>query len=211
MLVDAGPDPVVLHRKLARYGVSRIDLIVISHVHQDHIEGLQAVLGVIPVAAVAFDFGEHSTPASSWLESETERLGIRVIHPEPGSSISWKDVTVRFVGPVRRYASPNDQSVVILAEVGELKVLMSGDIETHAQADIEIQDIDVLKVPHQGAATSDLDWLEHHAGRLAVISVGPNDYGHPSTEVIDVLERVDSEVFRTDLDGDVVLSGGRLP
>lgn len=211
VLVDGGPDPVRLHRELRRYGIDRIDLVVVSHVHRDHIEGLEAVLGTVPVGAVAFDFGSHATPASSWLETEARRLGIRVLHPDPGFTMTWPELSVRFVGPVRRYASPNDESTVAVVEVGDIRVLMTGDVETHAQADLEIDDVDVLKVPHQGGATSDLDWLERHAGRMAVISVGPNDYGHPDDEVMAVLERAGSTVRRTDIDGDIVLSGGRLP
>lgn len=82
---------------------------------------------------------------------------------------------------------------------------MSGDIETFAQADIGPIRADVLKVPHQGAATSDLDWLAASAPSIAVISVGPNTYGHPSPDVVAVLEREGSRVLRTDRDGTITL------
>ena len=81
---------------------------------------------------------------------------------------------------------------------------MSGDMETHAQGDLDVPDVDVLKVPHQGAATSRLDWLSRHAGELSVVSVGSNQFGHPSLDVVDVLQSSGAQVHRTDLDGDFV-------
>jgi competence protein ComEC len=65
--------------------------------------------------------------------------------------------------------------------------------------------VGILKVPHQGAATSDDGWLRDHAGHLAVISVGNNSFGHPSDRVIEILAESGAEVIRTDQEGDVVL------
>jgi competence protein ComEC len=65
-----------------------------------------------------------------------------------------------------------------------------------------------MKVPHQGAATSDLAWLEASVGAVAVITVGPNDYGHPAPEVVRLLENAGARVFRTDEAGDVVIPLG---
>jgi competence protein ComEC len=82
-------------------------------------------------------------------------------------------------------------------------ILLSGDIETFAQNDLDHLRASVLKVPHQGAATSDPDWLSDVSAEVAVISVGPNGYGHPAQWVIDVLEESGATVRRTDLEGDV--------
>jgi competence protein ComEC len=88
-------------------------------------------------------------------------------------------------------------------------VAVTGDIETHAQADLAPVRADVLKVPHQGAATSDLDWLAAAAPELAVVSVGPNAYGHPDPDVIAALEVTGARVMRTDTAGDVLVEFGR--
>ena len=79
-------------------------------------------------------------------------------------------------------------------------------MEAIAQADLGPLPADVLKVPHQGAATSDLHWLAASAAGVAVISVGPNDFGHPAPEVIAALEAAGAQVRRTDLEGDVVVA-----
>ena len=82
-------------------------------------------------------------------------------------------------------------------------MLLSGDIEVVAQHDLSGLVADVLKVPHQGAATSDPDWLAAVAVELAIISVGPNTFGHPVSWVIEVLRASNAEVRRTDEDGDI--------
>ena len=82
---------------------------------------------------------------------------------------------------------------------------MTGDIEAIAQADLGPTRTDVLKVPHHGGGTSSLSWLAATEPLVAVVSVGPNDYGHPAEEVIDVLESVGAIVLRTDQVGDVVI------
>jgi competence protein ComEC len=84
-------------------------------------------------------------------------------------------------------------------------MLLSGDIEKVAQSELGGLQADVLKVPHQGAATSDPGWLEGVGADLAVISVGRNDYGHPAAWVIDLLEANGAVVMRTDRDSDVLV------
>jgi len=208
VLVDGGPDPVVLTRKLERYGIDRIDVLIVSHVHADHITGLEAVIGRIPIGSVVADFENHTTPAATWLLEEVERLGIDLTNPVPGWRFGTDSLGFEVLGPLRRYASPNDESIVVLASVGEHDVLMSGDIETFAQAELHVPGVDVLKVPHQGAATSDLGWLANHAGHTSVVSVGPNQFGHPSPDVLGTLTAAGADIHRTDLDGDLVFVGG---
>jgi competence protein ComEC len=126
--------------------------------------------------------------------------------PPVGEKVMLGDLAIEVLGPLRRYASPNDQSIVlgVTGPTGRT-LLLTGDIETFAQADLRGVTADILKVPHQGGATSNLEWLEEVDAGLAVISVGPNDFGHPSDEVIAVLEASGAEVRRTDIDGDIVV------
>jgi competence protein ComEC len=84
-------------------------------------------------------------------------------------------------------------------------MLLAGDIETFAQADLGNLRADVLKVPHQGGATSDAQWLSTVDAELAVISVGPNNFGHPAQWVIEILRDSGAEVRRTDEVGDVIV------
>jgi competence protein ComEC len=205
VLVDGGPDPVLLLRKLHRLGVDRIDLAVLSHPHADHSSGLVAALENLPVGRLWHPgFGDGGPMFQELLDMAAGR-GIEVEVPGPGWSADIGGIHLEVLGPNRRYASPNDQSLVMLATVNDRSVLLPGDIEVIAQHELEPVHASILKVPHQGAATSDPAWLTAVEATTAVISVGPNTFGHPSAEVVSALEEAGVEVLRTDEDGDVII------
>ena len=114
-------------------------------------------------------------------------------------------------------STANDASVVLLAVVDDVRLLLTGDVETRAQETLARSlpglRVDVLKVPHHGSRYQDLGWLESLGARFAVVSVGAdNDYGHPASEVLDGLAATGTEVLRTDRDGDIAVAvrDGRL-
>ena len=206
VLVDGGSSGLKVLDGLARFGIRAIDLLVVSHAHNDHYGGLSDVVGSTPVGAMWYpafpgqgeEFGNFIAAAS---------VHTAVSSPRPGR-YHLGSIGLEVLGPIRRYASLNDQSLVILATFGESRILLSGDIERIAQRDLEPPPVVVLKVPHQGAATSDPEWLIDTGASVAVVSVGPNRYGHPSPELLTELEKAGMEIRRTDLEGDVVI---RLP
>jgi competence protein ComEC len=202
-LVDGGPDEAGLIEKLNDYGVRSLDLMVLTHVHADHATGLRGVVGRISIGQVWADIAPHSSAASTRLMAALETHRVRVAAPKPGTVHRLGSLELVVEGPVRRYASPNDQSIVLMVS-GTDTMLLSGDIETHAQADLDELAADVLKVPHQGAGTSDPAWLQSVGAKIAVISVGPNEFGHPSEWVVDFLARK-AEVRRTDEEGDITI------
>jgi competence protein ComEC len=204
-LVDGGPDPVVLSESLQEYGVRRIELVVLTHVHADHASGLAAVVGRMPIGVFWAVTEPHETGAATELFRLVDEAGVKRVEPVVGERYRLGDLTLEVEGPLRRYASPNDQSIVLTVEGATRTMLLAGDIETHAQAELGQLRADVLKVPHQGAATSDPDWLTQVGADLAVISVGPNDFGHPVSWVVSTLEETGAIVVRTDVNGDVVV------
>ncbi len=207
LLVDGGPDPALLDAKLSDYGVAALDLVVLTHVHADHAAGLTAVLGRRPVGRVWLPGPPHSTPASREVDALVAAVGLEATPPPVGRTVPFGDLEIEVLGPVRRYAGANDQSTVLrISAPGGRSLLLTGDIETHAQADLVGLTADILKVPHQGGATSDISWLTGVGAALAIIPVGPNDFGHPSDEVIAALESTGAEVTRTDHAGDVAVS-----
>lgn len=181
-----------------------MDLVVLSHVHADHATGLTGVVETMAVGQVWADPEPHSTPSATALFDETDRHGIPRSAPAAGQRWQLGVLELVVEGPVRRYASPNDQSIVITVIGPAKKMLLAGDIETHAQADLDNLHADVLKVPHQGAATSDAEWLASVGAKTAVISVGPNQFGHPAEWVVELLDET-GELLRTDEMGDVVV------
>ena len=212
VLVDGGPDPVRLAARLEHHGIRTIDLAVVTHVHEDHAAGVAGVLGRVPIGRIWAAFEPHVTPASAELASRARELGIPMRHPAISDRIQVGSDSIEVVGPRRRYAGPNDQSIVLVVEVRGTRILLAGDIETVAQAELTVPDVDVLKVPHQGAGTSEPGWLASHAGTVSVVSVGANDFGHPVEWVIDSLSAAGSTVLRTDETGDISFDfDGGLP
>ena len=205
-LVDGGPDAGLLLTKLRSYGVSALELVILTHVHADHATGLAALPGEIAIGELWSVTEPHDTEASQSLFEAAATWNLAAIQPEPGTVEHLGELTIEVVGPIRRYASPNDQSLVVTVSGSSRDMLLAGDIETHAQADLDHLRADVLKVPHQGAATSDPDWLREVGASLAVISVGPNQYGHPASWVVETLATSGAEVLRTDQVGDVVVN-----
>lgn len=205
VLIDGGPDPVLILHKLTEYGVRSIDLMVLSHPHDDHAAGLLAVIEHLPVGALWHSGYLDGGPAAAELLSEAERRGIPVLVPSIGERAAIGDLDISVVGPLRRYASPNDQSLVLVVESHETTMLFPGDVERIAQSELGPISTDVLKVPHQGADTSDVGWLLSTRPIQAIVSVGSNTFGHPSLEVIRAFESVGIIVRRTDEEGDIVI------
>ncbi len=205
-LVDGGPDSVDLRSGLGRYGVTRLELVVITHSHADHVTGLEGLFPGISVGEV-WERTEPHMGAEGFLELAASH-GALLRQPEIGTIARLGDLEIEVLGPRRRYASPNDQSIVLLVTGPSQVALLAGDVEAVAQAELGVIEADILKVPHQGAATSDPVWLSAVSPAVAVIPVGPNDYGHPAPWVVDLLEQLGAEVYRTDENGDVVVPLG---
>ncbi|NNF69922.1 MAG: MBL fold metallo-hydrolase, partial [Acidimicrobiia bacterium] len=198
VLVDTGPDPVVLRRALDRHRVRRIDLLIVTHGDVDHVGGLEGVPSVETVWVP-----EHTELPD--VEAWATQIGARWRRVEIGTTVAAGELTIEVMGPARRYASDNDGSVVIqLSVVDGPTVLLAGDVERVAQRDLPLLDPDVVLVPHHGAATSDMAWLSGLDIGLALISAGrDNPYGHPATVTLEAIG--DVPVCRTDLHGDLVV------
>jgi competence protein ComEC len=204
-LVDGGPDPGTLAENLAEYRVHRLELVVLTHAHADHSAGLAGLPRRVPVELMWSDPGDDG---DSDLARSFEEAGIETMAPSVGDVYGLGDLRLTVLGPQRKYESVNDESIVLMVEGPARSMLLSGDIETHAQADLGHAEADVLKVPHHGGGTSDRRWLEGVDADQAVISVGPNDFGHPVDWVIDALQSSGAEVVRTDQVGDVAVPLG---
>jgi competence protein ComEC len=203
-LVDGGPDGAILFERLREFGVRELELVVMSHPHADHSTGLAELVGRMRIGEAWARREPHETGTSRRLLDALEARQVTISSPQPGQRFNLGVLDIIVHGPTRHYASPNDESIVV--EVAAARtMLLAGDIETYAQSDLRHLRADVLKVPHQGAATSDPDWLKGVGADVAVISVGPNKFGHPAEWVVELLEESGAEVRRTDVDGDVVI------
>jgi competence protein ComEC len=203
VLVDGGPDPVVLEEALGRYRVERLELVVVTHGDQDHAGGLVHLPGRYPIGRIWFQGPPHRTRAWEELATAAGSAGIPLQIPSAGQVEVIDGLRLEVLGPRRRYDLINNQAIVLWVDAGATSLLLTADIEAIAQQELGTLRPEVLKVPHHGAATSDLAWLEATDPLLSIVSVGENDYGHPTDEVLSALS--DSIIARTDLIGDVVV------
>jgi competence protein ComEC len=212
VLIDAGPEEEVVATRLSALGVRRIDLAVATHAHADHIEGFPAVLSRFPVSLLIEPGCPGDSPSYADLLDSIRDENVPIRHPRGGRTLSVGRLVVEVLGPDQCSAGgsePNDDSLVVRLRYGHATVLFPGDAEVPAQEDL-IADGDplearVLKVPHHGGDTSAEGFFEAVGAEVAVVSTGPNDYGHPHPEVMAVLRQQSEVVLRTDLAGEVTV------
>ncbi|MEX0743514.1 MAG: ComEC/Rec2 family competence protein, partial [Actinomycetota bacterium] len=156
------------------------------------------------------------SPDAVALAEAVEAEGVPVRHPRAGDVLVVGDVRFEVLSPDRCWtgteSDTNNDAIVLRASIGEDSILFATEPEEPAQqvmldAGIDLS-ADVLKVPHHGAATSIEAFFLAVDPEVAVVSVGPNTYGHPVPEVLAWIGATGSEVFRTDRDGEVTIAFG---
>jgi competence protein ComEC len=201
-------------------GFKSIDVVALTHGHQDHLGGLTAVLQNFHVRALWVG-REVSGSAQPKLEELAKSLGVTVAHEFRGEQFHWDRAEGQVFWPELSDAAiqpaKNNDSIVMRWEFGGRAFLLSGDAEKQAERQIlaenPVQNLhaDVLKVGHHGSKNSTTEeFLAAVHPRLAVISSGENNsYGHPSPELLDRLETAGVRVLRTDRNGAVhILTDG---
>ena len=222
MLVDGGPDPERLLLELdARVPPwdRRIDLVVLTHPHEDHVAGLVRVLERYRVGRV-FEPGMHG-PGPGWDAWDaalrdrdgppraTLAAGARLRLDEVTVTVLWPEAGVP-VEPASTGRGINDTSIILLGEANGRRFLLTGDAEDDVDPRLVARGlprIDVLKVAHHGSATAtSAALLEAARPAIALVSVGAdNDYGHPAPSTLARLHDAGARVYRTDLHGTVVV------
>ena len=221
VVVDAGPDPVLVDRCLSRLGVQDVPLVLLTHDHADHVDGLSGVLrgrrvGMVQVGPL--DEPEHQARE---VAEVTGAAGVSLGRPALGERRTVAGLTWEVLAPGRRFAGtssdPNNSSLVVRVTAGPTTVLLTGDVEAEAQRDLLDRGLDlradVLKVPHHGSGAQEPAFLDAVDASVVLTSVGTdNTYGHPSGRTLSRLVRGGAQSFRTDLHGDVALfhRDGRL-
>ena len=218
VLIDGGDRFASIEEKLISYlteaGVERFDAIIATHPHADHIGGLPAVMENFPVDAI-YDSGRvHTSQTYENYLMLIDEKDIPFKTPRRGDKIELDNLTFDIVHPgenVEEY-SLNDASITAHLQYGQISFIFTGDIEESAEREIVETGIDikstVLKVAHHGSRTSTNDYfLEAVNPEVAIIQVGEdNRFGHPAPEVINRLQENNIDIYRNDLNGDIVIN-----
>ena len=204
---DSRDDPGdVAANYLQSLGRSGVDLLVLSHYHADHANGISRLLSRVDVGELALPDVEPDSPL---------RAEVLAIAEEKGIPVRFVRETTRFAGgvtvlpPVTDTGGGNELGLTVLAAVGNTDVLITGDMEREGEERLlqsfDLPDVEVLVAGHHGSDTSNTPaLLERTTPDLALISVGENNkYGHPSYDTLVRLDGIGAKIYRTDLYGTI--------
>jgi competence protein ComEC len=190
IVIDVGPDPQLMDRCLHQLGIKEIPLLILTHIHADHVGGLQGVK-------------KNRKVGTTWFGNITAGTHAR---------IDDVDIDVKWPLPTEFDANPNNSSIAATFTTPDFTLFAAGDIEPPVQAELlsRIGTVDIYKVAHHGSRYQDLDLMRELSPAVAVISVGEgNSYGHPAASTIDALTQLHAKVLRTDIDGAVAIRAKR--
>jgi len=224
VLIDGGPSSAVLSKlgSAMPSGDNNIELVIMTHPDKDHVAGLVDVLKRYNVQTVLATMVPHALGEYQEILAIIQEKKIPVIIAHAPQRIlledgSYLDVLYPFdVGIIEKEDKTNSTSVVTRLQYGSSSFLFTGDLETGQETELVYKNVnlnsEVLKVGHHGSKSSTGEaFLDAVKPNIAVISVGKNNtYGHPNQEVLSRLQDKGVRVFRTDMQGDIVLeSDGR--
>lgn len=217
VLIDAGErgnaDKII--RYLKQYDVTKLDYVIATHPHSDHIGSMAEVISAFPVSNVIMPkLSKSNTPTTKTYENllkAVQKTGAKVIPAVPSESyeIGGADMTV--LAPLSDKDDINNMSVVVRVVYGDNSFLFTGDAEEESENRILKSGAsvrsDVMKGGHHGSRTSSSEkYMDAVSPSLYIVSCGKdNDYGHPHKETVDMLEKRKISYLRTDEAGSIVV------
>lgn len=230
ILIDGGPASRWLDRGektvlpfLRRKGVRLIESLIITHPHQDHLGGIPAILGKIPVGRIFSNGEDSSLPAFRAVQAFSDREKIPWQTLRTGQNIALADGASLLVLNPSELLPPedkeeiNDNSLAFIFKWRTIRILFAGDIGRQVEKEILTSGIslkcDLLKVAHQGSSrSSETEFLRNVHPRYCVISAGrKNRFNHPSPKTLERLKEAGAFILRTDRDGAITItSDGKI-
>ena len=216
MLVDAGPTDQghAVVRYLQSQHVSRIDILVATHPHEDHIGGMLDVMDAFRIGKIWDSGYNHGSATQEWFLQAVQAEGIRFGTPSAGFTEDIGEVHIEVLAPVREFLSgaesdANNNSVVLRLSYHDVSFLLTGDMQSEERATVRNwPESTVLKVAHHGSRNgTDLAFLRAVAPEVAIVSYGAdNSYGHPAPETRDALRAIVCIIKSTASNGTVTVT-----
>jgi competence protein ComEC len=217
IVIDVGPDAALEDSCLKALGINEIPLLILTHFHADHVEGLPGLLKRRSVGQVWVSNNTdpifESTRVQSWLK------GIKVSVVTRGMQTSVSSVAIKVLWPLtttQQFASNpgdgssiNNSSIAAMISTSDFSFFAAGDIEPPVQEILraDVTHVDIYKVCHHGSKYQDPELMALLSPSIAMISVGTgNTYGHPAPQTVAALTRLGARVVRTDTDGAIAIS-----
>jgi competence protein ComEC len=211
VLVDQGPPEAEVDDQLRRMGVRRLALLVLTHPQRDHVGGAAEVIENLAVDRALDPAIPSESPEEKEALTAAAERGVALLRARAGVVFRLGRLRLELLWPDARHppgVDPNLRATVILATYGKVDALLTADAESPVTLPLRPPPVEVLKIAHHGSADEGLPrLLELTRPMVAVISCGrDNDYGHPAPSTIAALTAAPGlEVFRTDVDGRVVI------
>lgn len=211
LLIDGGSwycDSLRLYLK--EHGISRIDEVVCTHAHEDHVDGLGELAEFVSFGHVYSNMNEFvNSSGFTKLKAHVEKSGGHIEVPSAGDRIEFGSCWVTFLSPgdCTLYKTGNDRSLTCLLTCGVKRILMTADIgsavmQRWMESGLDIK-ADLLKIPHHGIENIHTDFLDAVHPKAAVVSFAKNDYAPLSKALLKKLKGKDIDIFRTDAGGDI--------
>ncbi len=218
IVIDVGPDSSAEDRCLRELGIEEISLLILTHFHADHVEGLEGALNGRRVGALWVSTNSEPQVESQRVYELMGKTPITIVHQGMRTSIEskikiavlWPETSVRaFESMPGDGSAINNSSIGLLIETRDYSLFAAGDLEPPAQLQIAplLHRVDIYKVSHHGSKYQDETLMKTLNPQVAIISVGEgNSYGHPALSTIAALRQGGARVVRTDRDGAIALS-----
>jgi len=201
LLIDGGGSNFLLLKALNSFSIQKIDAVILSHPHHDHLGGFFNLASALKV----YSFYSQAYPQSPELRKltiELRREGVKIEKIKSPSSFQLTRGKMAFF-PLQLEADPNESPLVLLFQTGKFSFLLPGDAGEESQDWLakRLSPVTVLKLPHHGGYLKP-EFLKKLKPRIGIISVGKdNQYGHPRQEVISLLKASKVSFYRTDENG----------
>lgn len=214
MLIDAGnnDDDELVADYLKKNNVTKIDYLVGTHPHEDHIGGLDYIINNFQIEKVLMPKKISTTKTFRDVVEAAKRKNLKFTVPKVGETFNLGEAKCTVLAPDKEYEDANNNSIVIKLQYGNNKFLFTGDAESVSEEAMLSKNLDlsadVLKLGHHGSRTSSSDkFLNAVKPKFAIVSCGKNnDYGHPHKETMKKMKERNIKVYRTDESGTIVVT-----